>query len=96
MKDLVTQDYHHAFAAEQDLPESSVKSYSFKHSMDVLNDEDISVHCGGEVDPGSNRGSRPGSLLSRLSSKMKATPDQLSLLDNPDNHDNDIEVNTVV
>ncbi|XP_025084861.1 copper-transporting ATPase 1-like isoform X3 [Pomacea canaliculata] len=75
VKDLVTQDYHHAFAAEQDLPESSVKSYSFKHSMDVLNDEDISVHCGGEVDPGSNRGSRPGSLLSRLSSKMKATPD---------------------
>lgn len=89
LEEMVTQEYHQAYAAEQMPMETKKKVYSLRNSVaDSMEDDDISVHCGADVDPGSHRGSRQGSLLSRLSNKLKpATPDQLSLLDNPDTHD---------
>lgn len=91
VQDLVTQEYHQAFASDQDyIKESSKRHFSPPQIREYLADDDISVHCGADVDPGSVRTSRPSSLLSRLSNKMKPhTPDQLSLLDNKDTPESD-------
>lgn len=79
VKDMVTQDYHKAFATEQ----GNLKDHKGKPD-----DDDISVYCGADVDSASRGGSNQGSLLSRLSNKFKpTTPDQLSLLDNNDEAD---------
>ncbi|KAK7500531.1 hypothetical protein BaRGS_00008106 [Batillaria attramentaria] len=98
-EDLVTQEYHRAFAADQDyVKESSNSTYKLPEIKEYLHDDDISVHCGADVDPGSVRGSRQGSLLSRLSNKLKpaTTPDQLSLLDSKDEGEHEVELNTKV
>ena len=92
MKELVTQEYHQAFALEQShLKEKSGRSYSLRQmtANDDDDGDDISVHCGAEVDMASRSGSRQGSLLSRLSNKLKPpnTADRLSLLDNNEESD---------
>ena len=97
LHELVTQEYHAAYASEQDSLRSDNKrgkSYNLKHDAATLDDDDISVHCGAEVDAASRNAanSRQGSLLSKLSGKLKplpSGPDQLSLLENPDHGDGD-------
>ncbi|KAK7097662.1 copper-transporting ATPase 1-like isoform X2 [Littorina saxatilis] len=92
MKDLVTQEYHESYAKEQGLQggvkESNKKSYNVKQTAgENVDDDEIAVYCGADVDAASRSGSRQGSLLSRLSNKIKSatnTPDQLSLLNNDD------------
>ena len=85
VKDLVTQEYHRVYAEEQGcLKESN----SLKPMATASDDDDISVYCGADMDAISKSGSNKGSLLSRLSNKLKPnTPDQLSLLDNNEESD---------
>lgn len=89
VKDLVTQEYHKAYAEERGhLNESGSKTYSLKPMANASDDDDISVYCGADMDAISKSGSNKGSLLSRLSNKLKPnTPDQLSLLDNNEESD---------
>ncbi|XP_076467909.1 copper-transporting ATPase 1-like isoform X2 [Babylonia areolata] len=84
VKDFVTQEYHQAFAQEQGhLKESRKRTYKLQDAVEEM--DDISIYCGADVDAASKNSSRQGSMLSRLSNRLKpATTDQLSLLDNND------------
>ncbi|XP_041356839.1 LOW QUALITY PROTEIN: copper-transporting ATPase 1-like [Gigantopelta aegis] len=61
----------------------------FKKFYDDQNSDNISLHRGMDEDPPSTKGSKQGSLLSRLSNKPKMiNPDHISLLAPEDIHEN--------
>ncbi|KAL8622158.1 hypothetical protein ACOMHN_052960 [Nucella lapillus] len=93
LTDIVTQEYHQAFAEEQrHVKEKTGRSYNLKNMAAAQEEsDDISVYCGADVDAASRSNSRQGSLLSRLSNKLKpAGTDQLSLLDNNEESEEDV------